>query len=79
MYIHYNKPNWRSSRIYQNLLHITGAFYQISLVLMGMFFGKDEGYLGITFGIISFISSRLSSELQYKVQQALIEERHKRA
>ena len=66
-----------NSRKLQNIQHLVGGFYQILLVIMGVYVGKGNTSMSIIFGVLSFTTSRGAMELQYQVQKALLEEHGK--
>jgi len=63
-----------NSRELQNLQHIVGGTYNILLVLVGVFFGKDNIALGIALSFLTFVVSRFSSEISYQTSIKVVKE-----
>jgi len=63
-----------NSRELQNLQHIVGGTYNILLVLVGVFFGKDNIALGILLSCLTFLVSRFSSEISYQTSIKVVKE-----
>ena len=63
-----------NSRELQNLQHIVGGTYNILLVLVGVFFGKDNIALGIVLSCLTFLVSRFSSEISYQTSIKVVKE-----
>ena len=66
-----------NSRELQNLQHYIGGFYHILLISTGAFVGSGNFGMSIIFAILTFLSGRISVELQYRVQLEVIKERFK--
>ena len=62
------------SRGLQNIQHIVGGTYNILLVLVGVSFGKDNTSLGIVMAVLTFIVSRLSSEISFQTSMKVVRE-----
>ncbi len=70
-----------NSRTLQNLQHIIGGIYSILLMLTATFAGMAisntlSKWVPITVGVITFLMSRISSEINYQVNKALLKETH---
>jgi len=63
-----------NSRQLQNIQHIVGGAHNILLVLIGVSFGKDNTSLGIIIAALTFLVSRLSSEISYQTSIKVIKE-----
>lgn len=66
-----------SSRYYQNVIHIIGGLHGISLILTGVFVGKDNYVIGLMFATFTLLSSRISSEMEYRKQIEILKENNK--
>ncbi|PWB49304.1 MAG: hypothetical protein C3F06_14220 [Candidatus Methanoperedenaceae archaeon] len=62
------------SRGLQNIQHIVGGTHNILLVLVGVYFGKDNTSLGILMAGLTFLVSRLSSEISYQTSIKVVKE-----
>lgn len=67
------------SRKLQNLQHVCGGTYQILLMLTGTFSGMAVSgtvpwYIPTGIAVITFILSRLSSEISYKTSISMFKE-----
>ncbi|NJD52432.1 MAG: hypothetical protein FIB07_06135 [Candidatus Methanoperedens sp.] len=63
-----------NSRELQNIQHLVGGTHNILLVLVGVYFGKDDTTLGIVMAFLTFLVSRLSSEISYQTSIKVVEE-----
>ncbi len=63
-----------NSRELQNIQHIVGGTHNILLVLVGVYFGKDDTSLGILMAFLTFLVSRLSSEISYQTSIKVVKE-----
>jgi len=63
-----------NSRTLQNLQHLVGGLHNILLVLVGVYFGKDNTSLGLIIAGFTFLVSRMSSEISYQTSIKVIEE-----
>jgi len=68
-----------NSRILQNLQHVVGGIYSILLMLTATFAGMAVSKtldisVPIIVGTITFFISRISSELTYQINKALLKE-----
>ncbi len=63
-----------NSRTLQNLQHLIGGLNSILLVLVGVYFGKDNTSLGLVIAGFTFLVSRMSSEISYQTQIRVIAE-----
>ncbi len=63
-----------NSRTLQNLQHLVGGLHNILLVLVGVYFGKDNTSLGLIIAGFAFFVSRMSSEISYRTSIKVIEE-----
>ena len=63
-----------NSRELQNIQHIVGGTHNILLVLVGVYFGKDNTTLGILIAFLTFFVSRLSSEISYQTSIKVVKE-----
>jgi len=63
-----------NSRTLQNLQHLVGGVHNILLVLLGVYFGKDNISLGLIIAGFTFLVSRMSSEISYQTSIKVIEE-----
>ncbi|CAG0995427.1 MAG: hypothetical protein MPEBLZ_02338 [Candidatus Methanoperedens nitroreducens] len=63
-----------NSRELQNIQHFVGGTHNILLVLVGVYFGKDDTTLGIIIALLTFLVSRLSSEISYQTSIKVVEE-----
>lgn len=69
----------RKSRRYQNYQHLVSGTYTISLMLTGTFSGMAISrtlpwYIPVMTGTLTWILTRISSEITYKTNVALFEE-----
>lgn len=62
------------SRKLQNMQHVVGGTYNIMLVLMGVLFGTGNQVMGIVMAVLTFMASRLSSEISYQTSIRVIQE-----
>lgn len=70
-----------NSRTLQNLQHIIGGIYSILLMLTAAFAGMAisntlSTWVPITVGVVTFLMSRVSSEISYQTNKALLKETH---
>jgi hypothetical protein len=65
---------FENSRTLQNLQHLVGGMHNILLVLVGVYFGKDNITLGLVIAVFTFLVSRLSSEISYQTSIKVVEE-----
>jgi len=65
---------FENSRTLQNLQHLVGGLHNILLVLVGVYFGKDNTSLGLVIAGFTFLVSRMSSEISYQTSIKVIEE-----
>lgn len=70
-----------NSRALQNLQHLIGGVYSILLMLTAAFAGMAvsrslEWWVPVIVGIVTFFMSRVSSEITYQTNKALLEETH---
>ena len=63
-----------NSRTLQNLQHLVGGVHNILLVLLGVYFGKDNISLGLIIAGFTFLASRMSSEISYQTSIKVVEE-----
>lgn len=63
-----------NSRELQNIQHIVGGTHNILLVLVGVYFGKDNTSLGFLIAGLTFLVSRLSSEISYQTSIKVVKE-----
>ena len=63
-----------NSRELQNIQHVVGGTHNILLVLVGVYFGKDNTTLGIIIAVLTFLVSRLSSEISYQIGIKVVKE-----
>jgi hypothetical protein len=63
-----------NSRTLQNCQHLVGGINNILLVLVGVYFGKDNTSVGVAVAGLTFLVSRMSSEISYRTQIKVIEE-----
>ena len=68
-----------NSRTLQNLQHLIGGVYSILLMLTAAFAGMAisktlDVSVPITVGVVTFLVSRVSSELTYQTNKALLKE-----
>ena len=63
-----------NSRELQNIQHIVGGTHNILLVLVGVYFGKGDTSLGIMMAVLTFLVSRLSSEISYQIGIKVVKE-----
>ena len=63
-----------NSRTLQNLQHLVGGLHNILLVLVGVYFGKDNTSLGLIIAFFTFLVSRMSSEISYRTSIKVVEE-----
>ena len=68
-----------NSRTLQNFQHLIGGVYSILLMLTAAFAGMAVSKtldisVPITVGVITFLMSRISSELTYQTNKALFKE-----
>lgn len=73
-----------NSRALQNLQHLIGGVYSILLMLTAAFAGMAvsrslDWWVPVIVGIVTFLMSRISSEITYQTNKALLEEmRHEK-
>lgn len=65
---------FENSRTLQNLQHLVGGVHNILLVLLGVYFGKDNISLGLIIAGFTFLVSRMSSEISYQTSIKVVEE-----
>lgn len=70
-----------NSRTLQNLQHLIGGIYSILLMLTAAFAGMAVGktiewWVPLIVGIVTFLISRISSEITYQTNKALLKETH---
>jgi len=58
----------KSARELQDVQHMVGSFYNISLLLVGVTAGQKSYWISIFFGFITLFISRLSSEIAFQTQ-----------
>lgn len=63
-----------NSRYLQNPQHLVGGAHNILLVLVGVYFGKNNTSVGVFLAVLTFIASRLSSEISYQTSISLMKE-----
>ncbi len=62
-----------TSRNYQNILHISGGIYSFFTILGAVLIGKDN-ILGVPLMIIGAVMTRITSEIEYRKQEQLLNE-----
>lgn len=74
MHVRLSERIFDNSRTLQNLQHLVGGMHNILLVLVGVYFGKDNTSLGVIIAGLTFLVSRASSEISYQTSIKVIEE-----
>ncbi|MBU3966945.1 MAG: hypothetical protein KKG76_06195 [Euryarchaeota archaeon] len=65
---------FENSRTLQNLQHLVGGLHNILLVLVGVYFGKDNTSLGLVAAGLAFLVSRMSSEISFQTSIKVVQE-----
>ena len=62
----------RTARELQDIQHLVGGFYNISLLLVGVNAGQRNWWLSLFFGLLTVFISRFSSEIAFQVQIRIV-------
>jgi len=64
----------RTSRKYQNILHISGGLYSFLTIFGAVLIGKDNYLIGIILMTIGATMTRITSEIEFRKQTQLFKE-----
>lgn len=64
------------SRNLQNVNHIIGGLRDVLLILVGVLFAQSEWIYGVITAVIIFLTTRVSSEIFYRILKQVEKESH---
>ncbi len=64
-----------TSRGWQNIIHILGLTYSILTISGAVLIGSQNYMVGIVLMIIGAIATRMTSEVEFRKQQSLFDEK----